>query len=63
MAAPHVSGTVAIMKGKNKSLTPAQIKANIIANGIDDIDRSSMTRGDRGISDAKRLYITANLAP
>ena len=63
MAGPHVAGTAAIMKSKNKNLTPAQVKERIKDSGIDDINRSSLTPAERADSDAKRLYITPNLVP
>ena len=61
MACPHVAGMVALMKSANKGLTPAEIKASIKWNGIDDIDRSAMPKLVQRVSHAKRAYITPDL--
>ena len=61
MACPHVAGMAALMKSANKLLTPAEVKENIISNGIDDIDRSAMPKLVQRVSHAKRAYITLDL--
>lgn len=52
MACPHVSGVAALMLQK-KSLSPAQIKQNILKNSLDDL--SDEKDGNH------RLFLSADL--
>jgi len=61
MAAPHVSGTVALMLQKNPNLTPAQVKAMLRQTSRlnDNLNRLTVNDCGYGIIDAKQAVDTA----
>ena len=61
MACPHVAGTVALHMKNDKSLTPAQIKAKIVDEEADDIDRSKEPKRVRDASKSQRLHVPYTL--
>ena len=57
MSCPHVAGLAALTKFENKSLTPEEVKNKIMANAIDDIDRSRMRPIVQLEDTAKRAFV------
>ena len=57
MACPHVAGVAALIKKKDKCLTPEEVKAKIVTSSVDDIDRSAEEEAVRIVSTAKRLFV------